>query len=57
PFFSLWSLYMTLKFVTRKVTGRCEMQRICYNNKPGARRTLKIESSLKFSKSGVRHIT
>uniref|UniRef100_A0A3B3R0T9 ELMO/CED-12 domain containing 1 n=1 Tax=Paramormyrops kingsleyae TaxID=1676925 RepID=A0A3B3R0T9_9TELE len=35
-------LWRTLKFVTRKVTGRCEMQRICYNNKPGARRTLKI---------------
>uniref|UniRef100_A0A3B3R0U4 ELMO/CED-12 domain containing 1 n=1 Tax=Paramormyrops kingsleyae TaxID=1676925 RepID=A0A3B3R0U4_9TELE len=46
-------LWRTLKFVTRKVTGRCEMQRICYNNKPGARRTLKIESSLKFSKSGL----
>ncbi|KAJ8368053.1 hypothetical protein SKAU_G00080810 [Synaphobranchus kaupii] len=44
-------LWRTLKSVTRKVTGRCELQRICYNNKPGARRTLKIESSLKFSKS------
>ncbi|KAJ8410809.1 hypothetical protein AAFF_G00187660 [Aldrovandia affinis] len=44
-------LWRTLKFVTRKVTGRCELQRICHSNKPGARRTLKIESSLKFSKS------
>ncbi|XP_064158481.1 ELMO domain-containing protein 1-like isoform X2 [Anguilla rostrata] len=44
-------LWRTLKFVTRKVTGRCELQRICYGNKPGARRTLQIESSLKFSKS------
>ncbi|XP_048837064.1 ELMO domain-containing protein 1-like [Brienomyrus brachyistius] len=44
-------LWRTLKFVMRKVTGRCELQRICHNNKPGARRTLKIESSLKFSKS------
>uniref|UniRef100_A0A8C9R636 ELMO domain containing 1 n=1 Tax=Scleropages formosus TaxID=113540 RepID=A0A8C9R636_SCLFO len=44
-------LWRTFKFVVRKVTGRCELQRICYNNKPGARRTLKIESSLKFSKS------
>ncbi|XP_041088581.1 ELMO domain-containing protein 1 [Polyodon spathula] len=44
-------LWRSLKFVLRKVTGRCELQRICYNNKPGARRTLKIESSLKFSKS------
>uniref|UniRef100_A0A4W4E2J0 ELMO domain-containing protein n=1 Tax=Electrophorus electricus TaxID=8005 RepID=A0A4W4E2J0_ELEEL len=44
-------LWQGLKFVVRKVTGRCELQRICYNNKPGARRTLKIESSLKCSKS------
>ncbi|XP_026090723.1 ELMO domain-containing protein 1 isoform X1 [Carassius auratus] len=43
-------LWRGLKFVIRKVTGRCELQRICYNNKPGARRTLKIESSLKCSK-------
>ncbi|XP_028840355.1 ELMO domain-containing protein 1 isoform X2 [Denticeps clupeoides] len=39
------------KFLVRKLTGRCELQRICYNNKSGAHRTLKIESSLKFSKS------
>ncbi len=31
-----------LKFVIGKLTGRCELQRICYNKKPGARRTLKI---------------
>uniref|UniRef100_A0A8C2GAI7 ELMO/CED-12 domain containing 1 n=1 Tax=Cyprinus carpio TaxID=7962 RepID=A0A8C2GAI7_CYPCA len=43
-------LWRGLKFVIRKVTGRCELQRICYNNKPGARRTLKIETSLKCSK-------
>uniref|UniRef100_A0A3B3Y0R5 ELMO domain-containing protein n=1 Tax=Poecilia mexicana TaxID=48701 RepID=A0A3B3Y0R5_9TELE len=35
-------LWRGLKFVTRKFTGRCELQRICYSNKPGARRTLKI---------------
>uniref|UniRef100_A0A3Q2R1Z4 ELMO/CED-12 domain containing 1 n=1 Tax=Fundulus heteroclitus TaxID=8078 RepID=A0A3Q2R1Z4_FUNHE len=35
-------LWRGLKFVARKFTGRCELQRICYNNKPGARRTLKI---------------
>ncbi|CAH2225341.1 ELMO domain-containing 1 isoform X1 [Pelobates cultripes] len=40
-----------LKFILRKLTGRCELQRICYNNKPGAGRTLKIEASLKASKS------
>uniref|UniRef100_A0A3B3URN3 ELMO/CED-12 domain containing 1 n=1 Tax=Poecilia latipinna TaxID=48699 RepID=A0A3B3URN3_9TELE len=43
-------LWRGLKFVTRKFTGRCELQRICYSNKPGARRTLKIESSLRYSK-------
>uniref|UniRef100_A0A674MRI9 ELMO/CED-12 domain containing 1 n=1 Tax=Takifugu rubripes TaxID=31033 RepID=A0A674MRI9_TAKRU len=35
-------LWRSLKFVIRKFTGRCELQRICYNNKHGARRTLKI---------------
>uniref|UniRef100_A0A8C8IJ35 ELMO domain-containing protein n=1 Tax=Oncorhynchus tshawytscha TaxID=74940 RepID=A0A8C8IJ35_ONCTS len=44
-------LWRGLKFVIRKVTGRCELQRICHNNKPGARRTLKIESSLRYSKN------
>ncbi|XP_030218298.1 ELMO domain-containing protein 1 isoform X1 [Gadus morhua] len=44
-------LWRGLKFVARKLTGRCELQRICYNNKHGARRTLKIESSLKYSKN------
>uniref|UniRef100_A0A3Q3WVE3 ELMO domain-containing protein n=1 Tax=Mola mola TaxID=94237 RepID=A0A3Q3WVE3_MOLML len=44
-------LWRGLKFVVRKFTGRCELQRICYNNKHGARRTLKIESSLRFSKN------
>ncbi|XP_042372519.1 ELMO domain-containing protein 1-like, partial [Plectropomus leopardus] len=44
-------LWRGLKFVARKFTGRCELQRICYNNKHGARRTLKIESSLRYSKN------
>lgn len=38
-------LWRGLKFVIRKFTGRCELQRICYNNKHGARRTLKIGGS------------
>ncbi|KAK6486540.1 ELMO domain-containing protein 1 isoform X1, partial [Huso huso] len=42
-------LWRSLKFVLRKVTGRCELQRICYNNKPGARRTLKIVPVVSFS--------
>uniref|UniRef100_A0AAQ4S9Q9 ELMO/CED-12 domain containing 1 n=1 Tax=Gasterosteus aculeatus aculeatus TaxID=481459 RepID=A0AAQ4S9Q9_GASAC len=44
-------LWRGLKFVARKFTGRCELQRICYNKKPGARRTHKIESSLRYSKN------
>ncbi|KAF1464145.1 ELMO domain-containing protein 1, partial [Pygoscelis antarcticus] len=44
-------LWRCLKFVVRKLTGRCELQRICYNTKPGAARTMKIEASLKGSKS------
>uniref|UniRef100_A0A8C9FW25 Uncharacterized protein n=1 Tax=Pavo cristatus TaxID=9049 RepID=A0A8C9FW25_PAVCR len=35
-------LWRCLKFVVRKLTGRCELQRICYNTKPGAARTMKI---------------
>uniref|UniRef100_A0A3B4ZFD1 ELMO domain containing 1 n=1 Tax=Stegastes partitus TaxID=144197 RepID=A0A3B4ZFD1_9TELE len=38
-------LWRGLKFIVRKFTGRCELQRICYNNKHGARRTLKIGRS------------
>ncbi|XP_069496754.1 ELMO domain-containing protein 1 isoform X2 [Ambystoma mexicanum] len=44
-------LWRFLKFVARKLTGRCELQRICYSTKPGARRTMKIERSLKNSKN------
>uniref|UniRef100_A0A8C3RM13 ELMO domain containing 1 n=1 Tax=Chelydra serpentina TaxID=8475 RepID=A0A8C3RM13_CHESE len=44
-------LWRCLKFVVRKLTGRCELQRICYNIKPGASRTMKIETSLRGSKN------
>ncbi|XP_044297383.1 ELMO domain-containing protein 1 [Varanus komodoensis] len=44
-------LWRCLKFVVRKLTGRCELQRICYNIKPGAARTMKIETSLRNSKN------
>ncbi|KAJ7320145.1 hypothetical protein JRQ81_019656 [Phrynocephalus forsythii] len=44
-------LWRCMKFVARKLTGRCELQRICYNTKPGAGRTMKIETSLRSSKS------
>ncbi|XP_041055791.1 ELMO domain-containing protein 1 isoform X2 [Carcharodon carcharias] len=44
-------LWRFLKFSLRKITGKCELQRICYSRKPGAQRTLKIEASLKSSRS------
>ncbi|XP_062329618.1 ELMO domain-containing protein 1-like [Osmerus eperlanus] len=44
-------LWRALKFLTHKVTGRCELQRICHSHKPGACRTLMIEKSLRSSKS------
>ncbi|KAM4797214.1 ELMO domain-containing protein 1 isoform 2-T2 [Rhinophrynus dorsalis] len=50
-YFYCLCLWRCLKFILRKLTGRCELQRICYKNKPGAGRTLKIEASLKSSKS------
>uniref|UniRef100_A0A8C6T8V3 ELMO domain containing 1 n=1 Tax=Neogobius melanostomus TaxID=47308 RepID=A0A8C6T8V3_9GOBI len=44
-------LWRGLKFILRKVTGRCELQRICYNNKHGARRSLKIGTTPNISDS------
>ncbi|XP_043547770.1 ELMO domain-containing protein 1 isoform X1 [Chiloscyllium plagiosum] len=44
-------LWRFLKFILRKITGKCELQRICYSRKPGAQRTLKIEASLKSSRN------
>ncbi|XP_067889835.1 ELMO domain-containing protein 1 isoform X2 [Heterodontus francisci] len=44
-------LWRFVKFALRKITGKCELQRICYSRKPGAERTLKIESSLKSSRN------
>ncbi|KAF1497660.1 ELMO domain-containing protein 1, partial [Eudyptula minor] len=42
-------LWRCLKFMVRKLTGRCELQRICYNTKPGAARTMKIGNCKIFS--------
>ncbi|XP_055004981.1 ELMO domain-containing protein 1 [Boleophthalmus pectinirostris] len=50
-FFVCQVLWRGLKFVLRKFSGRCELQRLCSSNKPGARRTLKMESSLRNSRS------
>ncbi|XP_060707360.1 ELMO domain-containing protein 2 isoform X2 [Hemiscyllium ocellatum] len=55
----IWNyLYSTLlrswmKWILRKLTGRCELQRICASTVQGAERTMKIEYSLKSSKNEV----
>lgn len=40
-----------LKWVLRKVTGKCELLRICYGEPKGGHRTCAVEHSLKHSKS------
>lgn len=52
-------LWRCMKFVMRKLTGRCELQRICYSTKPGASRTMKIgergvEGRAEFTVGGLR---
>lgn len=42
-------LWRCLKFMVRKLTGRCELQRICYSTKPGAARTMKIGKWLQYN--------
>ncbi|XP_078066833.1 ELMO domain-containing protein 2 [Mustelus asterias] len=42
-----------MKWILRKVTGRCELQRICTNTVEGTERTMKIEYSLESSKNEV----
>ncbi|XP_032394668.1 ELMO domain-containing protein 2 [Etheostoma spectabile] len=42
-----------LKWFIRQATGKCELQRICSNYKPGATRTTKAEYSLLSSKNKV----
>ncbi|XP_038648385.1 ELMO domain-containing protein 2 [Scyliorhinus canicula] len=42
-----------MKWILRKVTGRCELQRICANTAQGAERTMKIEYSLESSRNEV----
>ncbi|CAH4035531.1 ELMO domain-containing protein 2 [Pieris brassicae] len=53
-FFNLWSVihwYIRpfVKWILRKTTRLCELQRICYGDKPGAQRTCNVENSLKLS--------
>ncbi|XP_067899561.1 ELMO domain-containing protein 2 isoform X2 [Heterodontus francisci] len=42
-----------MKWILRKITGKCELQRICANTNPGAETTMKIEYSLESSRSEV----
>lgn len=43
------------KWVLRRVTGKCELLRITYEERKGAKRTLRIERSLKLSNVAYLH--
>lgn len=45
-----WTFRPLIKVILRYITHLCELQRICYNTLPGAKRTLGIEFSLRHSK-------
>lgn len=45
--------FSIVKLITRKLTGLCELQRICYSTDQGAKRCLQIEQSIQSSKSPV----
>lgn len=46
-----WYLRPFLKWFLRKTTRLCELQRICYGDKPGAARTCNVEKSLMLSRT------
>ncbi|CAG9795240.1 unnamed protein product [Diatraea saccharalis] len=46
-----WYLRPFIKWFLRKTTRLCELQRICYGEKPGASRTCAIEKSLLLSRT------
>ncbi|XP_048007663.1 ELMO domain-containing protein 2 [Leguminivora glycinivorella] len=55
-FFNIWSVLQwylrpLIKWFLRKTTGLCELQRICYGDKPGAERTSNVERSLMLSRT------
>lgn len=55
-FFNIWSflqwyLRPFIKWFLRKTTRLCELQRICYGDKPGAHRTCNVEKSLMLSRT------
>lgn len=48
----VWYLRPLMKWFLRKTTRLCELQRVCYGEKPGATRSLGVEKSLLQSRSG-----
>ncbi|KOB66265.1 ELMO domain-containing protein 2 [Operophtera brumata] len=46
-----WYLRPLIKWFLRKTTRLCELQRICYGDKPGAARTCNVEKSLMLSRT------
>ncbi|XP_061711241.1 ELMO domain-containing protein 2 [Cydia pomonella] len=55
-FFNVWSVlqwYLRpfIKWFLRKTTRLCELQRICYGDKPGAERSCNVERSLMLSRT------
>lgn len=56
PFFDIWSVFQCylrpfIKWFLRKTTRLCELQRICYGDPAGAKRTCNIEKSLMLSRT------
>ncbi|KAK7097334.1 ELMO domain-containing protein 1-like isoform X2 [Littorina saxatilis] len=55
---SLWTQLLVLlrpmlKWILRKVTGKCQLLRITYEEQPGSKQTKRIEKSLRESKSSA----
>lgn len=46
-----WYLRPLIKWFLRKTTRLCELQRICYGDKPGAARTCNVEKSMVLSRN------
>lgn len=56
PFFDIWSVLQwylrpIIKWFLRKTTRLCELQRICYGDPAGAKRTCNVEKSLMLSRT------
>lgn len=56
PFFDIWSVlqwYLRpfIKWFLRKTTRLCELQRICYGDEAGAKRTCNVEKTLMLSRT------